>query len=80
MSTTTAPHDQTPEYTVLIDKTSIGQGVIVPRIRYSLDRAEDDLAILQQLEPYPLTLAMREDESQPWQELPQPDFFADEDD
>lgn len=73
---TIAPHDQTPEYTVLIDKTSVGQGVIVPGIRYSLDRAEDDLAILQRVEPYPLTLAMREDESQPWQELPQPDFFT----
>lgn len=59
-------HDQLPQYTVLIDRTSVGEGMVEPRIRYDLERAEDDLAVLRQTEIYPLTLSWREDETQPW--------------
>ena len=54
------------QYAVLIDKTSVGEGIIEPRIRDNLERAETDFAVLRQVEIYPLTLSWREDETQPW--------------
>lgn len=54
------------QYAVLIDKTSVGEGHIAPRVRDDLERAKDDWRILRLVEIYPLTLSWREDDTRPW--------------